>query len=59
MKKFEIEMNEKNVRRNLREDLKKMHFDTRCIRAVETQVELDYDVQTTLDEIGLDSNYYC
>ena len=59
MKKFEIEMNAQQVRRNLREDLKKMHFDTRCIRAVETQVKLDYDVQTTLDEIGLDSNYYC
>lgn len=59
MKKFEIEMNEKNVRRNLREDLKKMHFDTRCIRAVETQVELDYDVQTTLNEIGFGGNYYC
>ena len=59
MRKFEIEMNEKNVRRNLREDLKKMHFDVRCIRAVEKQIELDYDVQTTLDEIGFDSNCYC
>ena len=59
MKKFEIETNNKNVRKNLREDLKKMHIDTRCIRAVEKQIELDYDVQTTLDEIGLDSNYYC
>lgn len=56
MKKFEIEMNEKNVRKNLREDLRKMHLDLRCIRAVETQIELDYDVQ---DEIGFDSNYYC
>ena len=59
MKKFEIEMNEKNVRKNLREDLRKMHLDLRCIRSVEKQIELDYDVQTTLDEIGLDSNYYC
>ena len=56
MRKFEIEMNEKNVRKNLREDLRKMHLDLRCIRAVETQIELDYDVQ---DEIGFDSNYYC
>jgi len=58
MKKFEIETNKSNIRKNLREDLKKM-LDTRCIRAVEAQVELDYDVQTTLDEIGLDSNCYC
>ena len=59
MKKFEIEMNEKNVRKNLREDLRKMHLDLRCIRAVEKQIELDYDVQTTLDEIGFNSNCYC
>ena len=59
MRKFEIEMNKKNVRKNLREDLRKMHLDLRCIRAVEKQIDLDYDVQTTLDEIGFGSNYYC
>lgn len=59
MRKFEIEMNNKNVRKNLREDLKKMHLDTRCIRAIENNIELDYDVQTTLDEIGWDHNCYC
>lgn len=55
MKKMETEMNAAQVRKNLREDLKKMHLDVRCIRAVETQIDLDYDVQTTLDEVG----YYC
>lgn len=59
MTKFEIEMNAQQVRKNLREDLKKMHFDTRCIRTIENQIELDYDVQTSLDEIGFNSNYYC
>lgn len=59
MRKFEIEMNAKQVRRNLREDLRKMHLDLRCIRAIEKQIDLDYDVQTTLDEIGFNSSSYC
>lgn len=54
----EIETNSQNIRRNLREDLK-MHIDTKCIRAVETQIDLDVEIQTSLDDIGFNSNYYC